>query len=404
MWKPPTQWGVGSPPGQGVECVGELLRNPPLCGGVEDGDCVDREGGMRRKDLNYLVIAAMLLSGLYVTLSGVVTDRFGLHQFTLHRYAGYLCAGLAVLHIAFNWGRVVAYLRRLGRWEPRERPVPPTPARAPRLGRRALLVSALSATGGFVLGRLVPGRQPSELPYEAADVGELYHQWSKPGYSRVLGTVLDWGRRPEQYKTYLSAERVALPDPRGYQGLSLEHAIETRRSVRDYASQTLSSDELSRLLHAAQGITERRWGFRAAPSAGALYPIELYAVVHDVAGIEPGTYHYAVPEHGLELLQPGDFRATIVGAGLGQAFLGQANVCFVLSAIFQRTRWRYRERTYRYILIEAGHVGQNLYLAATSMGLGACAVGAFFDDDLNDLLGLDGQEEAVLYVISVGKV
>jgi SagB-type dehydrogenase family enzyme len=89
---------------------------------------------------------------------------------------------------------------------------------------------------------------------------------------------------------------------------------------------------------------------------------------------------------------------------LGQAFLGQANVCFVLSAVFQRTRWRYRERTCRYVMLEAGHVGQNLYLAATAMGLGACAVGAFLDDDLNDMLGLDGAAEAVLYVISVGKV
>ena len=114
---------------------------------------------------------------------------------------------------------------------------------------------------------------------------------------------------------------------------------------------------------------------------------------------------FVVPrEHVLELLQRGDFRAAVMQAGLWQDFLGQANVCFVLSAIFQRTRWRYRERTYRYVLLEAGHVGQNLYLAATSMGLGACAVGAFLDDQLNELLELDGEQEAALYVISVGTV
>ncbi len=106
----------------------------------------------------------------------------------------------------------------------------------------------------------------------------------------------------------------------------------------------------------------------------------------------------------MELLQPGDFRAAVAQAGLWQEFLGRAGVCFVLSAIFQRTRWKYRERTYRYVSLEAGHVGQNIYLAATSMGLGACAVGAFFDDELNDLLGLDGEEEAALYVVSVGNV
>jgi SagB-type dehydrogenase family enzyme len=368
---------------------------------------------MRRKDLDYLVIAAISLSGLYVTISGLVADLFGLHQFALHRYAGYLCAGLVVLHLALNWGGIMAYLRRrLGRPERRERPAAMPQERAPPLGRRQLLVAALTAAGGFVLGRLAPRRQPVELPYEAADVGALYHQWSKPGYARALGAVMDWGGQPERYKTYADAERIVLPEPHGYRGLSgstelagvLDEVVEARRSVRDYAAEALSPEELSRLLHVAQGITEHRWGFRAAPSAGALYPIELYAVVHDVAGLEPGIYHYAVQEHGLELLRRGDFRAALTQAGLGQGFLAQAGVCFVLSAIFQRTRWRYRERTYRYVLLEAGHIGQNLYLAATSMGLGACAVGAFLDDDLNDLLGLDGSEEAALYIVSVGKV
>jgi SagB-type dehydrogenase family enzyme len=93
-----------------------------------------------------------------------------------------------------------------------------------------------------------------------------------------------------------------------------------------------------------------------------------------------------------------------VTAGVGQEMLGQAAVCVVLSAVFQRTRWKYRERAYRYILLEAGHIGQNLYLSATSLGLGACAVGAFHDDKLNDLLGVDGEEEAALYILAVGKV
>jgi SagB-type dehydrogenase family enzyme len=97
-------------------------------------------------------------------------------------------------------------------------------------------------------------------------------------------------------------------------------------------------------------------------------------------------------------------RTELVVAGIGQEMLGRAPVCFVLSALFQRTRWKYRERAYRYILLEAGHIGQNLYLAATSMGLGGCAVGAFLDDKLNTLLGLDGEEEAALYLIPVGQL
>jgi SagB-type dehydrogenase family enzyme len=149
--------------------------------------------------------------------------------------------------------------------------------------------------------------------------------------------------------------------------------------------------------------TEERLEFRAAPSAGALYPIELYPVVHNVSDLPSGIYHYAVREHALERLEQGDFRSGVTQAGLYQGFLAQANVCFVLSAIFQRTRWRYHERTYRYVLLEAGHIAQNLYLEATSMGLGACAVGAFLDGTLNDLLGLDGVGEAALYIISVGE-
>jgi SagB-type dehydrogenase family enzyme len=267
--------------------------------------------------------------------------------------------------------------------------------------------------GGFVLGRLAPRQRGAEPLTEAADLGAadlgaadlgaFYHQWSKPGHGPALSAAPDWGRQPPRTKTYPAASRVPLPDPSGWQALSLEQTIESRRSVRDYAAQPLTLDALSRLLHAAQGITEPRRSFRAAPSAGALYPIELYPVVRDVAGLDPGLYHYAVQEHALEQVLAGDLRSAVMQAGLGQAVLGQAAVCFVLSAIFQRTRYKYRERAYRYVLLEAGHVGQNLCLAATGLGLGACTVGAFDDDDLNELLGLDGQEEAALYIIAVGQ-
>jgi SagB-type dehydrogenase family enzyme len=307
------------------------------------------------------------------------------------------------VHLILNWSRVTAYLRRrLGRLSGRE--LPTYEERAPTLGRRELLVSLLGVIGGFILGRLVPGQKTATEPkYLEGDVGDFYHQWSKPGYSLVSGVLFDWGGQPTRYKTHPDTQRITLPDPHGYRGLSLEEAIETRRSIRDYGDELLSLEELSRLLHAAQGITAPRRGFRAAPSAGALYPIETYAVVHDVAGLEPGLYHYTVLDHGLERLQARNLRGAITVAGIGQEMLGQAQVCFVLSAIFQRLRWKYHERTYRYALMEAGHIGQNLYLAATSMGLGACAVGAFLDDELNDLIGLDGQGEAALYMISVGQ-
>lgn len=358
---------------------------------------------MRRRDLDYVVIAAMLVSGLYVTVTGLVSDLLGLHQFAFHRYAGYACAAFVLLHIVLNGRRIATYLRRLlGRFRGADSGSEQRPGQGvASAGRRQVLTAVLSALGGFLIGWLVPEGQ-RELPEETADIGALYHQWSKPDHSLDLA-VPDWGDRPPRYKTYRGADRIALPHPRGFRGLTVEEALQTRRSVRDYADGDLSMAALSRLLHAAQGITEERLAYRAAPSAGALYPIEIYPVVHSVEGLASGIYHYAVEEHELERLQSGDFRRQVTRAGLYQGFLGQAGVCFLFSAVFQRTRWKYRERAYRYILLEAGHIGQNLYLAATSMGLGACAVGAFYDDQVNDLLKLDPQEEAVLYVVSVGE-
>ena len=141
---------------------------------------------MGQKNLDYVIIAAMLISGLYVTVSGLVTDLVGLHQFVLHRYAGYACAGLILLHLTLNWKRVTAYVRRLRRPERPEQPARSTglpPARTAPMGRRQLLTAALAATVGFVLGRLIPGRRAVELalPEDTADIGELYHQWSKQG-------------------------------------------------------------------------------------------------------------------------------------------------------------------------------------------------------------------------------
>jgi SagB-type dehydrogenase family enzyme len=270
--------------------------------------------------------------------------------------------------------------------------------------RRGILASLLAAVGGFVMGWFIPRRPQGESPGEGGDWGMVYHRWSMAGRSRAGNVVRDWGKQPDGYKVYADAALVQLPDPGGYQGPDFGEVLGARRSRRDYGAEALSLGELSYLLYAAQGISESGRGLRTAPSAGALYPVEVYVVVNNVAELGAGVYHYAVREHGLESLKAGDFRAAVTRAGLDQAHLGQAAVCFVLSAIFQRTRWKYRERTYRYVLLEAGHVGQSLYLAATAMGLGACAVGAFYDDDLNELLGLDGEGEAVLYIISVGRV
>jgi SagB-type dehydrogenase family enzyme len=123
-----------------------------------------------------------------------------------------------------------------------------------------------------------------------------------------------------------------------------------------------------------------------------------------VAGLEPGVYHYAYVDHALELVRGGDFRQRVVEQGLMQEFLGQCGAVVFLTQILQRMRPKYQDRSYRYGLVEIGHIGQNVYLAATSMGLGACGIGAFMDDDINAMLGVDGTEEAAIYMLAIGHV
>lgn len=367
-----------------------------------------------RNDASFLVSAGLLVVTTVAAVTGWISDLWDLNDFVYHRYAGYTMAILAFVHGCLYWRQLVGYARwRVSKGSRRRRSIVkdsqsrPLPAlkallRAP-LSRRGFLGLALGGLGGYAAGRVL--HQQLDIPY-GEDVGEIYHEWSKPKLLSLLGTLASAGSQPALYKTYVGVEPIPLPPAGDLRGLHTEEAIQQRRSVRDYSGQPMTLEELSRLLYYTGGINTERWGhkLRAAPSAGALYPIEVYPVVHRVEGLEPGLYHYAVGDHALELLQAGDLQREIVRHGLMQGFLGEANVVLVLTAIFQRLRWKYRERTYRYALLEAGHLGQNVYLAATSMGMGACAVGAFLDDDLNNMLGVDGKEEAVIYMLAVGKV
>lgn len=371
-----------------------------------------------KHDVRYLISAFLLVAAVAAFLTGWLSDVWGLNTFLVHTYTGYAMAILALVHTVFEWPRLWAYTRaRLRRHTVTgartaasdkapvvvsDVPASAAPGKAQRLlTRRDLLGVLLGGAGGLVLGwRLgAPARQPEE-----ADLGMQYHTWSKPGVPNPLAPLLDWGQRPAQYKVYPDAPRIPLPAPGDARGLSLEDAIRQRRSVRTYTGASMTQDALSRLLFHTGGITAEQVGtrLRAAPSAGALYPIETYVVAHRVEGLEAGVYHYAVQDHALTQVRAGDVRNEIVRAGILQSFLGEANVVLILTSIFQRLRWRYRARAYRYALLEAGHIGQNVYLAATAMGMGACAVGAFNDDAINVLVGVDGVEEAVLYVLTVG--
>jgi len=209
---------------------------------------------------------------------------------------------------------------------------------------------------------------------------------------------------PSLYKTYPEARQVELPRDFSFRGLSVEEAIQQRRSVRRYAEEPISLLELSRLLHYASGITEKSRELRAAPSAGATYPIELYPVVNKVTGLAPGIYHYALREHKLELVAEGDFRRPLTNACLRQGFVGASAVAVGMTAIFARTERRYGKRAAQYVHMEIGYIGENLYLAARSMGMGACAVGAFKDEEVAKVLGIDGKTEVPLLVTTVGRL
>jgi SagB-type dehydrogenase family enzyme len=142
--------------------------------------------------------------------------------------------------------------------------------------------------------------------------------------------------------------------------------------------------------------------FRTAPSAGALYPIETYLIVNKVEGLEKGLYHYNIAAHSLEELKTGEYGIEITHAALDQDMCAEAAVVFVWSAIFIRSKWKYGQRAYRLVYLDAGHIVENLALSATGIGLGSCQIGAFFDDEVNQIIGVDGVEESVLYLSTVG--
>ena len=195
-----------------------------------------------------------------------------------------------------------------------------------------------------------------------------------------------------------------LPRPTTAGGPGLWGVVDARRSQREFGPQPLSQEQLAQLLWATQGITRRRRGFafRAAPSAGAKYPLDTYAVVNRVEGLEPGLYRYVVQDATLEAVRRGDLSEAIARAVLGQRMAATAGVVFAWVAVPARSKAKYHERAYRYIYLDAGHLGQNLHLAATAMGLGCCAIGAFLDDAVDALLGVDGVAETAVYLSVVG--
>jgi SagB-type dehydrogenase family enzyme len=236
-------------------------------------------------------------------------------------------------------------------------------------------------------------------------IGDRFQQETKYVRGEIGGRPLDWASKPDMYKRYPSAPRVPLSAPQRSGGAGMWEVLAVRRSVRRFQDEPLSESELSQLLWAAQGITAGagEYAFRTAPSAGALYPVETYVVVNSVSDLEAGVYHYAVRDHALEQVKAGDFRIEAARAALDQGMAALANLVFIWTAVFQRSKWKYRQRAYRYCYLDAGHLAQNVALAAVALGLGSCQIAALYDDEANSLLGVDGEEESTLYMTVVGR-
>lgn len=235
-------------------------------------------------------------------------------------------------------------------------------------------------------------------------VGERFQQGTMYTRDELPRGRADRSAQPEQYKTYPGAQRLSLSPPLLDGGEPLWRALRTRRSVRRYAERPLTEAELSQLLWAAQGITQIRGGlgFRNAPSAGALYPVETHVVANRVEGLAPGIYHYHVALHALEVLSPGDYGEALARAALDQGMAREAGAVFVWTAVFARSKWKYGQRAYRYIYLDAGHIAQNVALAAVSLGMGSCQIAALYDGECDALLGIDGRDESVIYMTALG--
>lgn len=235
--------------------------------------------------------------------------------------------------------------------------------------------------------------------------GDNFQQKSKYIRSNLPQHYLDWARKPDTYKTYPSAlVKIKLPDPKFDEDLKFWDIIRNRKSSRKFKNEPITQEQLSLLLFGMTGLTRifPQFAFRTVPSAGGLYPIEVYPVINNVKDLVQGVYHYDIPKHSLELLQEGDFRSEIAKACLDQQIAYKSAVNFVWTAIIERSKWKYLQRCYRYIYMDAGHIGQNFYLIAEALGLGACTIGAIFDDEINSLLEIDGFTETAIYVGVVG--
>ena len=240
------------------------------------------------------------------------------------------------------------------------------------------------------------------------DVARMYHLHSSNVRGRTIEGVSEGDDQPERLRTVVGAPRTSLPGRDFRLGADLGEVLERRRSVRDFSGAPLPLATLGRLLHTSFGVGARRrveglggWE-RPVPSAGGLYPLEIHLVTRAVIDLADGAHHYDARAHALELTRLGQSSEALIDLTMGQEMVELANAVCVITAVRQRTMFKYGQRGYRYLYLDAGHLGQNLYLVATALGLGAVGIGGFLDAELGALLGLP-EDEDPLYVIAVGQ-
>lgn len=236
-----------------------------------------------------------------------------------------------------------------------------------------------------------------------ARIGDDFQKLTK--YQRgKIGGYLDWSTKPKIYKEYLYNKKIQLTIPDQTKLLSFDEAVKNRKSIRNYSRKPLSLEQVAYLLWSSTGIQriQKGYEFRNTPSAGALYPIETYLFSKNTKNLKTGLYHYNIKENMLEEIYLEDFSITLSKASLGQTMFISAPITLIWSAIFERIKWKYKQRAYRYIYLDCGHISQALALTASALGLGSCQIGAFYDDEVNKILRLDGEKESVIFLSTVG--
>ncbi len=242
------------------------------------------------------------------------------------------------------------------------------------------------------------------------EIGRLFMEMTKFQNMKPSGQMKGGTPPPLQEGYDASSPLIDLSPPEGIKvkALNLRDAIEMRRSARSYLPRSMTLEELSFLLWCTQGVKEfvpDSYVLRTVPSAGARHAFETYLLINNVTGLERGLYRFLAIEN--KLIRMGvdsEVSRKVRSACLDQDNVTGAAVVFIWVAVVRRMNWRYGQRGYRYLHLDAGHVCENLYLASQAVDSGVCAIGAFLDDDMNSILGLDGKREFVIYIATVGKV